>query len=747
MKKLRNYINKHKVIIVIFLVIVFFLSFSLKYYKFNVKYKNIDIGTNGKLEAMVIEKYSVNDNKISYIVIYNNDKFLLNIYANKYSLEKVNTTQFVSDYSNFKYGDVISFRGSISIPEKLGNEGEFNYKNYLNSKDIVGTISTYDAKLSDVKIGNVLFNYIYNIKDNLSRKIDKDMNKEEATLFKSMVYGDDLELDSEIKENFEKSGISHLLVVSGTHMSSIILLLNFIYKFINKKNNKYINIFVIIVFCILSSSGLSIMRATIMGLITVIFNNKNNINIYLKIAISIIIILIYNPYSILNSGMILSYFAVIGIVMFQSQIYSFFKIKLKYMLKIQYIKPKGIKSIIYKILKLILYPLSITISVQIMLLPISLYLFGHFYLITFLSNIIISYIDSFFSFISFIYIICINIPYLSGMLAYFLVFVLKIIINLTSFLSKFDILEISIPRLSITSYLLYYSLIILYKLKKYIKVNLKNNIKRHFSKILCIYCIFVMLFIISNYTYITYFENYVYYFNVKQGNMALIHKNGKNIIVDIGSTTENLASNILLNFAKVKNIKKIDLILLTHMHTDHINGVQGLINNIEIGNVAYSIPKEDITEYFQLKEILEENKISVIELEESDEIKYKDIDIKVISPPKDFEIEDSDSVNANSMVIDIKTNKSNLLFMGDATKQSEKYFLNKSNEIGKVDVLQVGHHGSSTSTSDEMLNSINIKNALISSRKKVYGHPSEDTLNILKKHNINIWITEKSGRI
>lgn len=741
MQKIIKNIKKHKILVVIFIVIIFSLSLISKIYKFNFKYKTSE--NTSRMEAIIENLEKVEEDKISYLVKYNGDKFLLNIYKDKYSLEKTNDKQFNLD---FKYGDVVTFRGKISIPEKLGNEGEFNYKNYLNSNNIVGIISTYDVKVTDVKLGNIFLNCIYYIKESISKKIDNMIPKNEVGLFKSMIYGDDLDLDSNVKENFKKVGLSHLLVVSGTHMSSVIILLSYIYRFINKKNNMYINIFVIIVFCILSSSGLSIIRAAIMILISVIFTSKNkNINIYVKIFISLVIICIYNPYAILSSGIMLSYFSVLGIVMFQTEIFSFFKIKVKYILKIEYVKPKGIKKVIYNAIKLILFPLSITISVQIMLFPVQLYLFGDFYFVTFLSNILVSYIINFFSVISYIYILCINIPYLSGMLANFIILILKLIINLTEYLSSFDMLKISIPRLSIISYIIYYLIVLLYKFRKYIKLNLSKKIKKHFNKIIFVFTFLGFTFVISNYIYINYFENYVYYFNVKQGNMALIHKNGKNIVVDMGSTTENLASNILLNFAKVRNISKIDLVILTHMHTDHINGVNSILDNIPVERVAYNIPKEEIKEYYELKNNLDKNGIIKLELEESDKISFDDIDIQILGPPKDKEIKSSDSVNANSMIIYITTQKSSLLFMGDATKESEEYLLENNENITNIDVLQIGHHGSSTSTSDKLLENINIKNGLISSCKKVYGHPSDVTLNILKKHNINIWITENKG--
>ena len=86
------------------------------------------------------------------------------------------------------------------------------------------------------------------------------------------------------------------------------------------------------------------------------------------------------------------------------------------------------------------------------------------------------------------------------------------------------------------------------------------------------------------------------------------------------------------------------------------------------------------------------------------------------------------------------------MFMGDATKKTEENILKNIKLLpDKIDVYQVGHHGSKTSSSDKFIENLNIKVGVISSKKKVYNHPSEDTLKTFKNHNIQIKITEKNG--
>lgn len=240
--------------------------------------------------------------------------------------------------------------------------------------------------------------------------------------------------------------------------------------------------------------------------------------------------------------------------------------------------------------------------------------------------------------------------------------------------------------------------------------------------------------------------------------MCLIHKCTTNIIVDIGSTKENNAGNIIVNFLKAKNIKDIDAICITHMHSDHINGIDTLIQkNININTICYTKPYKKVEEYINLRTIIKRNNIGNVEVVEGDNIKINNIEIRIISPPKNKCIKDDDMLNSNSTVYLISSNNLNLLFMGDSSKNTEKYILssyiygNKNLEIKKklndIFAYQVSHHGSNTSSYEEYIKNISIKNAIFSAQKSVYGHPNDSIVDLFRKYNYKIYLTEKDGAI
>ena len=644
----------------------------------------------------------------------------------------------------------MSLRGKITIPEKLGNPYEFDYKKYLNSKNIISQISTYDVELVNVKKSNIFLKIIYSFKDRVSYRIDSIMPEIESNLFKSMLYGDDKFLDEDIKEDFEKSGLSHLLAVSGSNLAMIMMII----LYISKKMNKNISvIFVVIIgyiLCAFCSFEMSILRASIFLVISTSFKNKEkSLNTYLKIFLSFLCIVIYNPYSVFNIGMIMSYLAVISMVMFQSKILSFLDIRLKTILGIKYVKPKKFKKVIYNIVYTIILSLSFTLSVQILLFPIQIYFFNSFTLISFLSNLVISYIDNIFAIIGYTTILLSFIPYISNILLNTTYILLRVIIYISKFCASLDILNISLATPNILSLIIYYICILLLNNKKYVILYVKKSLRKIVYLCIKICYLLSIIYIFTSYIYLNYFNNYVIFFNVEQGNMALIHYNNLNVIFDIGSTKENLASNIIINYLKKKNITKIDAVVLSHFHTDHINGInEKLLDEVKIEKVIYARPKEKQEEYDTLMSCINKRNISKIEVTKGENIQIGNMNIYFVSPDVNKKIEADDIANANSLVSFVTVKNKKILFMGDATKETEEYILNKNiNDLNSIDFYQVGHHGSKTSSKDEFISKLNINTAIISAKKKVYNHPSEETLNTLFNHNISVKITEKDGAV
>ena len=709
-------------------------------YTFNFKYNEEDVVK----EVMVIELKKIEQDRVTYLVRYDQNNFLLNIYKNigkEFDLKK---------YSSFNYADKLKINGKITIPKLLHNPNEFNYKRYLNSNKIVGTINTYRAEKKGEKYGNIFLKCIYSYRDLVKEKITSSLSIESSGLLISMIYGDTTYLEEDIKEDLQINGMSHVIAVSGANISYILLVISAIFNEDSKKDSKLklvFSILIIALFCAMASFSASVLRAGIMNIVILVFRYYNiKIRKYFAFLFSAFILILYNPYIIFNIGFILSYLAVLSISTFYNEIYSFFDVKLKRILKFNYIEKNKIKILSYKSLMCINKVLSMYLAVQIFVLPVQIYYFNYFSCTSFLANIIIYPVVSIVFFLGFLILFLLFIPFVSTILFNAQSIMLNLLIKLSTFCTNFAI-KINIPKPALIIVIFYFMFLLAYRYrKKAILYFKRKNVKKArllLSVFLLMYIVFVALYYIN----IIYFENYVYYFNVEQGNMAFIRYNRKNILIDCGSTTKNLAKNVLLAFLKQKGISKIDICFLTHFHDDHVNLLLSDNLDIKIEKIVYQVPKMENENFEKIKEFVKKNDIAFVSSNIDDSYELKDLLVKILEPNINEKIIDEDIENANSQVILIKVNGIYLLFMGDATCKTESYLLKRNINLEKIKILQVGHHGSITSTSQEFLDKLNIENAIISSKKKVYGHPSKEVVDRLKNKGINIYITENDGAI
>lgn len=753
MKLVKKYIKltKRKRVVMFFVIFLILFQTLTHIYDFNFKYKEKDTVK----EVMVLSLKKVEDKKVSYLVRYNKNNFILTIYSRNEEKD------IDKKYLNFKYADKLKIMGEISIPKKLGNPNEFDYKRYLNSKAIVGNISTYSASKIGEKQGIILFKMVYELKEKVSEKIKNNFNQKEAGLLSSMLYGDSLDMDEEIKNDLASNGLSHIVSVSGINISYLLMIISYFFETKEgKKEHPYITIIIVVLFVIFSGMQISVLRAGIMNVAGSIAKiQKKKLKKYTLCIISLICIVIYNPYSIFNVSTIFSYLAVFSIITYNKIIESFFDIKLKKLLKFKYVEKNKLKRGIYNIFKYIIKILSLYISVQIFTLPVQLYYYGYFSLTQVFSNILLSPLISAIFLIGFLTIIFMFVPFISNILFLAESFLLILFIYFSSILANFEV-KLTLPKPNFFLLLLYYVfMVIILNRKKVILIVKRKYVKKVKNIISVILVIYIAINVVVN-VYILYFENYVYFFNVEQGNMAFIRYNRKNILVDYGSTRKGLASNTLANFLKLKGITKIDLVIISHMHDDHMNGLLDEKNSVTTQKIIYALPKEENENFIKVEEIARNKNIAFIEADMYETYEYDGIEIFVLSPRKDKEIVAEDIQNANSLVTAILVNNKRILFMGDATKETEKEMLsniqniqdiNLKNKIEKhlknIDILQVAHHGSKTSTTEKFISYVLPKEAVISSKKEKFGHPSKETVDTLKKYSVKIHITEKEGSI
>ena len=355
-KKLICFLYKRRKIILIFFIsiiisILYTISVNNKYEKFYNK-----IPENIRTIATVVGEAKETEYYYSYEIKINQKRFIM--YVKKNNPEKL------------KYGMEIILEGKYIEPTEDRNYKGFNYKEYLKTKKIYGSFKA--EKISVIKENNV--NFILRISNNTRNKVieiaKKILPKETSSLLIGILIGERQYISEDITENFSKSSLSHILAISGSHISYIIIGITFILtkSRTSKKGMYIITILSLIFFIFITNFSSSVIRACIMGIIVlfakIVYRKPD---ILTSISVSLLIILIDNPFTIKDIGLQLSYLGTIGIVYLNKPIANFLE---KYMKK--------------KIAKI----LAITISAQIMVLPVTVINFNNISTVFIISNII-----------------------------------------------------------------------------------------------------------------------------------------------------------------------------------------------------------------------------------------------------------------------------------------------------------------------------------------------------------------------
>lgn len=377
--------------------------------------------------------------------------------------------------SQFEYGDEIAFQGEYSEPDEARNDKGFNYKKYLRSNGIIGIVKTNKVEKIDINKGKALEKIACKTQNIIEETIQKNISKKEHQgVLLGILLGNDNQIEQGIKENFVNSSLSHILAVSGMHVAYMIAIVDYVLSTlkVGKKQTKAIMIFFLIFFTSLANHTPSVRRACMMAglgiLAGLIYQKSDILN---NMAISILIILLQNPFSLWNTGLLLSYSATLGIVLLTPIFLSKKETEERNRYK-RFWKQK-IKPIIV-----------VSISSWIAIFPINMALFNTISFTFVFSNLMVSAIIGVIIMLGMVASIPVHIPILSNIIFLILDFLLCILIKISQLFSSMPLSSVLVCRPNIGILILYYSILIfcIYQKKLKRKRGKKKNTKTIINK-------------------------------------------------------------------------------------------------------------------------------------------------------------------------------------------------------------------------------------------------------------------------
>ena len=579
---------------------------------------------------------------------------------------------FYDDKKTLKIGDYIEVSGNLTQGDTNHIPLLFNYQRYLKENNIKGIIKdiTYEKIKTSVTI--------YTIHQKVLNYFNFHFKGQTRGFLKALLIGDKTSLGEELIEEISSVGIGHLFVISGLHMNVLQKIVEKLLKYLKVPSKFHITIIIVffLLYFMITLYLVSILRVLLIYVLSKI-NKKASLNLTtLDIyTISITMILIVNPYYLMNYSFILTFIISTSLVVISP------------LLKYKKIKGFILNNLIMSINSiLVTIPIIVHINPSINTLSI---IYNLFY-IPFVTYILLpfSLIVTIFNFLSPVYEL-----------------IVTAFSKVTSFLSVVKIGELRLSTSSEIFPIIFYSLFLI------IVILFLSNSKIK-KKIIAGVALASLIFIWSNSANLN-LNDQIYFLDLPVGDSTLIVKafNSANILIDTG---ENINNDLDL-FLKKKGIKRLDFVIISHSDSDHNGRLHALIKDFKIKNIVIS-SYDTITEKICQDALYNGN---IIKVKKGSSITYKNINFQVLSPSKKHT-----SPNNDSIVMKVNIFDKTILMTGDMEKEIENELLKEYKEI-VVDIYKVPHHGSYTSSTTDFLNKLNYEYAVcMNGYRNTFGFPN-----------------------
>lgn len=668
--------------------------------------------------TMIVEKQS------SRTIYLHNNKIILTG-ERPYLCE--NVIVYTKDDQKYLIGNQLTIKGTLQKFTVATNPGQFNEQLYyqienidykMNAEDIVITdsgYSKYQAILGRIK-AKLIKVYATILSD-----------KESGTLI-AMLLGEKYLLTDEIKQLYQANGISHILAISGLHVSLIGMFIFAILKLLKFPITMatFLSIFFIYSYGVLTNFSVSTNRAVVMMVVSLLsILPGKTYDMLSAMALSAFIILLQNPLQIFSAGFLLSFGAVFGIAVLFPCLKRLFPYK-----------------------NTILDGLFISFCAQLTTTPFVIYFFYQFPVYSIVTNLIILPFVSVLTLTS-IFAGIAGVIYLP--LGVFMIGGANYILRLYEWICR---LGSSVPGNLITvgkpdllRLLLYAALITIFIW----------SVKHYENKFLILIPLVALLLLIIPKGNVGL---EVTFLDVGQGDSIYMKsRSGTTYLVDGGSTDiKKVGKYRLQPFLLSQGTDCLDYVIMTHSDSDHINGLMELMENGQIKIKQLLLPyinnKDDA--YIELEKLAVEKGIMIQYIKTGDIIKDGTIRIICLHPSDNYT---APTANSYSTVLSINYGEFDMLLTGDLQEDGETMVMKliQKEEIWRkyglcspkeYEVLKVAHHGSKYSSTKEFLELTSPGFSIISCGKvNIYGHPHEETLERLNDINSTLEITYEVGAI
>src|SRR3990170_3139218 len=672
----------------------------------------------------------------------------VNLYPSKQDV--FNTNDILAVLHKLMYGQRVELFGYTFLPKSPTNPYEFDYKSYLRRqmpsvRCLMSVVDTNNIKIRGSYHNNWVYRLVYALNNMLNNTIYTHTFSNSAPLISSMLLGNRVDLSDDTIDNFMKTGIIHFIAISGFNVGIVVftVLLPLRLFGINQTLSTCIILIVVVLYAFLTGLNPPVLRASIMVFIFFCsFLIRRQWDITSGIFAAIFFILVRNPSDIFNIGFQLSVLATMGIVYVSSKIEGAL---FKTALFIESLQVKAERGRLFFLKKYFRKSFCISLAAWLATFPLTAYYFHLFTPFIFITNIIVFPLFWIIIVSGIVLLtlgtVCPQLAVASAWLASNTDIVLE---SLVSRLASIPYSYFYVVGPSHTGIIIYYLFILLLLYHNYLSLDLNR---------IAIYGLLsANILIFSN---MLKFPNR--YASTGSGQALMItcldvghgcaifiqFPNGKNILYDVGSWKNyDVGKYIVAPFLWGQKIKKIDLVILSHEHEDHWNGLISLIERFSIKSVFSQHHFFVSNTGKNILSVLYNKGISAAALSYGEILKgFEPAVVKILHPPSFAS--DITTTNDNSCVLKIDYCGCSILLCADIQGKGIESILLKPSEI-RSNIIQIPHHGSHINNLEAFVSAVQPTYAFINSSDDIV---SSKTIDILQGYNIITLQPHKEGAV
>lgn len=643
---------------------------------------------------------------------------------------------YLSETAEYPAGTDLSLSGTIYPTEEPTNPGQFNSRLYYQGKGISYTFYARKAEVLAVRQFSVR-QCLLTLRKRLGDVYEQILDEKDSRLMQAMVLGRKEDLDGEIKELYQKNGISHLLAISGLHVSLAGMGL---YRLLRRMTGSYAGagipaVLFLLAYGWMTGASISTVRAVLMCVMAILADLAGRTyDMLTGIGVSALCLMLTNPICVKQSAFLLSYGAVTAIALLPP-VWKLYR------------EREGRTG----------QALSVSLSVLFVTFPLLLVFFYEYPLYSTLLNLMVIPLMS----------VLMVFGFMSGVAGLFCLPVAGVcavpchlILKLYEWAGQRCL---SLPGSVLSTgcpegwkILLYYAvlsagLLLLYREKRRKKYWRKKEPFRPAKSVLAAglcplaLCVFLLCLRISVGLEICMLD-------VGQGDAVFFKMpDGTACLYDGGSSNVKEVGNYrLLPFLQWSGVRTLDYVFVSHMDQDHISGLKELAKacegsgSLRIGHAVF--PKLAVKDeaYGEMEEIFRTAGIPILYMEAGDCLEGEDYSLSCLWPKGDAVSSDRNDL---SLVLMAEYGEFQMLLTGDIGNGTEEKLLSDGS-LREVEILKTAHHGSRYSSSEPFLDRVRPAVSLIScSAANRYGHPGEETLERLRDAGSRICITKDCGAV